>query len=226
MSNVHQLKPRPVSSRYVCSACGIGAACDCGAVLVSAGARAAAAVRNAPHKSDRAIAAEIGVDHKTVGKARQSTGDHSPVTRTGLDGKVRRLPGGAPHTVDIDTLSPTAKQKLDAAIRQEKRKVDTEHAARMHEVDEEVRLRVIAENKDYLAMVKEQEVKVQKDEKLWREMIDGHRSPFNVEQFKVILMCLHPDGERTADKLADAFRLFNSKKLQLTGAKASALPHI
>jgi hypothetical protein len=54
--------------------------------------RAAEAVAANPEKSDRAIAAEIGVDHKTVSKARKATGDHSPVERVGLDGKVRRLP--------------------------------------------------------------------------------------------------------------------------------------
>jgi hypothetical protein len=60
-----------------------------------------------PEKSDRAIAAEIGVSHTTVQKARKTTGNQLPVevscgsapapcalveTRTGKDGKVRRLP--------------------------------------------------------------------------------------------------------------------------------------
>jgi hypothetical protein len=43
------------------------------------------------HLSDRAIAADIGVDHKTVGTARKKlTGEHSPVEkRVGRDGKAR-----------------------------------------------------------------------------------------------------------------------------------------
>jgi hypothetical protein len=120
---------------------------------------------------------------------------------------------------DPTTLSRSAKEKLDAAIRQEKRRLDAEHAARIHDIDEDIRSRVVAEGNEYLTMVKEREIKVRNDEKLWREMIDSHKPPFTVDQFKTILMCLHPDGVRTADKLADAFRLFNSKKLQLTGAK-------
>ena len=116
-------------------------------------------------------------------------------------------------------LPKTAQEKLDATIRHHRRKLDAEHEARLCGVDEEVRLRVIAENKDYLAMVKEQEAKARADEKLWREIIDNHRPLFTADQFKTILMCLHPDGHRTADKLSEAFRLFNGKKVQLTGAR-------
>ena len=44
-----------------------------------------------PEKSDRAIAAEIGVSDKTVGKARKRTADQSAVAkRTGRDGKKRK----------------------------------------------------------------------------------------------------------------------------------------
>jgi len=121
--------------------------------------------------------------------------------------------------IDPETLVPSAKAKLEIAKRQVERKLDAEHVARLRAVDEEVRLRVIAENADYVAMVKELEVKARSDQALWREMIDGRKSPFTIDQFKTILMCLHPDGERTPDKLTEAFRLFNNKKLQLTGVK-------
>lgn len=54
---------------------------------------ARAAIAAHPQKSDRAIAEEIGVDHKTVAKARARTGDHSPVEkRIGKDGKARKMP--------------------------------------------------------------------------------------------------------------------------------------
>jgi hypothetical protein len=50
---------------------------------------AAKAVAAHPEKSDRAIAKEIGVDHKTVAKAREAVGEKSP-TRVGADGKRYR----------------------------------------------------------------------------------------------------------------------------------------
>lgn len=122
--------------------------------------------------------------------------------------------------IDPKTLAPSAKAKLEIAKRLMERKLAAEHATRMLAVDEEVRLRVIAESKDYLAMVKEREVQVLKDEKFWQEVANNHKPLFTADQFKTILMCLHPDGERTAEKLGEAFRLFNNKKVQLTGVKS------
>jgi hypothetical protein len=81
--------------QMVCTACGseANASCNCGKPYVPKRQRAAEAIVANPQKSDRAIAADIGVDHKTVGAARRElTGEHSPVEREGLDGKVRRLP--------------------------------------------------------------------------------------------------------------------------------------
>lgn len=79
--------------RMICSGCGAeaNASCNCGVAYQPKSVRAAAAVAVDPGKSDRAIAADIGVDHKTVAKARDATGENSPV-RTGLDGKTRRMP--------------------------------------------------------------------------------------------------------------------------------------
>jgi hypothetical protein len=81
--------------RLECSACGAEGqgSCDCGAPYLRPAERAANAIAANPEKSDRAIAAEIGVDHKTVGKVRSATGDNSPVEpRVGRDGKKRKQP--------------------------------------------------------------------------------------------------------------------------------------
>jgi hypothetical protein len=74
-----------------CVKCGAKAkpGCDCGVAYVPAHMYAVKAVAAHPEKSDRAIAAAIGVDHKTVAKARKSVGDKSP-TRIGTDGKRYR----------------------------------------------------------------------------------------------------------------------------------------
>ena len=116
-------------------------------------------------------------------------------------------------------LPKSAQEKLDAAMRQYQRKLDAEHAERMRGADEEVRKRVIAEGKTYVASMKELEAKAWADQKHWREMTELLKHPLTIEEFKLILMCLHPDGERTEEKLASAFRLFNSKRKVLLGER-------
>ena len=59
--------------------------------------RAVEAIKANPEKSDRAIAADLGVSPMTVGRARETAGvtDVTPVERTGRDGKsypVKRDP--------------------------------------------------------------------------------------------------------------------------------------
>jgi regulator of replication initiation timing len=105
-----------------CSECGVeaAAACDCGAPYVPAGVAAANAVAAHPEKSDRAIAAEIGVSDKTVGKARRATAESSAVdTRVGLDGKARKQPAKKPIGATppkILTEQPAPKNTVKKAV--------------------------------------------------------------------------------------------------------------
>jgi hypothetical protein len=47
--------------------------------------------------------------------------------------------------------------------------------------------------------------------------MDQQKKVFTVDQFKLILMCLHPDGDRSPEKRAEGFRLLNAKRFALTG---------
>jgi hypothetical protein len=116
-------------------------------------------------------------------------------------------------------LSTTAQQKLDAAIRQHRRKLDAEYAERLRNLDEEVRQKVIERTKKRLEWLEEKEKEADETIALYRKFTNNHRPAFTRDGFRTILMCLHPDGERTKEKLNEAFRLFNDKKLQLTGGK-------
>src|SRR6516162_6083805 len=88
------LKLQPRLGSLECSECGAraSASCKCGAPYVPARARAVAVLTEHPEKSDRAIAAEIGVGHATVSRARSTVPDETVDERIGRDGKVRRLP--------------------------------------------------------------------------------------------------------------------------------------
>jgi len=121
--------------------------------------------------------------------------------------------------IDPATLAPSAKAKLEAAKRAMTRQLQAELAARMRGLDEEVRQRVLAETKDYLAMLKQREAEAEKTIALYQEWLNNGAKIFTSDQFKLILMCLHPDGQRSAAKLTEAFRLFNSGKVPLTGER-------
>ena len=104
---------RPAALEIGCSACGttVDAGCDCGAPYLPAGQRAAAAVAANPQMSDRAIAKELKVSPTTVGDARRSqlsSAGQLDEPRTGMDGKVRRLPQRVPITGDDDDDEFTA----------------------------------------------------------------------------------------------------------------------
>jgi hypothetical protein len=121
--------------------------------------------------------------------------------------------------IDPTTLTMSAQAKLEIAKRMIERKLNSDYAARMFGLDEEVRKRVLSEGKEYLAKLEAMEAKARETVARYQEYANDHKPLFTVDQFKAILMCLHPDGQRTADKLSTAFRLFNGKKLQLTGER-------
>jgi hypothetical protein len=98
-ATVHQLKPAPVL-RASCTQCGTEAACDCNAPYVPARERAAAAIVATPEKSNRAIAAEIGVSDKTVAAARAEHSAPAPETVVGKDGKEYPSTAAKPYSPD------------------------------------------------------------------------------------------------------------------------------
>jgi len=85
-----------------CSKCGAKArpGCNCGVAYIPAVEFAARAVKASPHKSDRAIAVEIGVAPNTVRKARATAQKCAVEKRIGRDGKARKLPRMTPEAAN------------------------------------------------------------------------------------------------------------------------------
>lgn len=140
--------------------------------------------------------------------------------RTSADRAHIRAEIFAELKIDPETLKPSAKAKVEAAKHRIERELKAEHTARMKGIDEEVRQRVLKDNAEYRADLASMRSKAQSDKAFYEELINRHKPLFSADEFKTILMCLHPDGQRTAQKLAEAFRLFNAKRVQLTGQKA------
>jgi hypothetical protein len=157
------------------------------------------------------IAAELGID----GRAVRHVIEHAALVE---QTRIEVLEG---LNIDPKKLSVSAQAKLEVAKRVMEHRLNAKYAERMRKVDEEVRLRVVAEGKEYIERMKELEAKAWAEEKHWREMNNKNKPLFTIDEFKAILMCLHPDGDRTPEKLAIAFRLFNSRrKPWLTGERS------
>lgn len=90
-------------------------------------------------------------------------------------------------------------------------------------VEKEFEPRVQARIKEYVAkhMPELEATRVELAQKVehYDKMTNKHKPIFTKDEYKVILMCLHTDGERTKEKLEEAFVLFKSKETSLTGKK-------
>lgn len=83
--------PNPRNVRLACVECGANAIgnCQCGQPYLPPGLRALHAVIKQPMLTNTLIAAKLGVDEKTVRRARKAAGSaYAEGARKGLDGKV------------------------------------------------------------------------------------------------------------------------------------------
>ena len=111
--------------------------------------------------------------------------------------------------IDPATLSLSAQEKLESAIRQEKRKL----AAEFHQaVNDEIK-RAIDET------VLPQYIKEMADA---RQVVESRKGVFSREDYKLVLSCLHPDNSASAGRRGQAFNKFKSREISL--CKESEMP--
>jgi hypothetical protein len=106
-----------------------------------------------------------------------------------------------------DTVPDPAKEKIDRVVQQRERQLEAEFNQR---VDEEVKARMesvwAVANKTYADA---------------RAVLDHRKGLFTRADYDLIRSCLHPDSRLsvTAEKLAQAFRVFNEATIQLLDEK-------
>jgi hypothetical protein len=90
-------------------------------------------------------------------------------------------------------------------------------------VEKEFEVRVQLRIKDYISRhmpeLEQKREELSKKIDHYEKMTNKHKPIFTADEYKTILMCLHPDGERTKEKLEEAFVRFKAKEIQLTGGK-------
>ena len=87
-------------------------------------------------------------------------------------------------------------------------------------VEHQVRQRVLAEGKEYLARLKVHEEEADRTISTYREFINNHKPLFTIDQFNLMRKCLHQRGIAAEERDFDgAFHLIQVKKFQLTGKR-------
>jgi hypothetical protein len=114
-----------------------------------------------------------------------------------------RIRRAADQEVDASTLSQSAQQRLEAVIRQHKRRLDADFERR---VQEEANARV-----SRLAYPRLMEI-IGDAQQVLRA---GRRGIFTRDEYNIILRCVHPDRSPAVEEKNEAFRLLHDKKLLL-----------
>jgi len=141
---------------------------------------------------------------KTFKEAEAETGVSNIVARTAVAHEQGRRRAQADPPIDPDTLSFSARQKFDAAIRQHKRKLELEFEPRVQQRLQDLLGDTVlpAYNKSYVE---------------YQEVTKTRKGLMDKATFNKIRRCLHPDSRQSVsdDRLHDAFQLFSKMELLL-----------
>lgn len=129
-----------------------------------------------------------------------------------ITAELARKQAHADPPIDPETLPKSAKAKLDAAIRQHKRKLDSEYNARR-----------MAEIAEHLKRI-EPELQAQKNaayesEKLYRDFLKRQDKMFTRAEFMLLIMCVHADPNVSPEKRTEAAQLLLARRFALTGER-------
>jgi hypothetical protein len=157
--------------------------------------------RISPHKLEE----EYGISHVTFDMAITAEIARKKALKEALE--------NATGLAATEALSLNAKQKLAAAIKAKTKQLEREYdQKRMAAIDVHLQ-------RTFPKLEEEQREARAAKQRYQQWMTDQTKMIFSPTQFKLVLMCLHPDGDRSPEKRAEAFRLFNAKRFVLTGEK-------
>jgi len=151
----------------------------------------------------RSTAEEIGASHVMVEQA-------AAMERARLE-LLQEL------NVDPATLSMSAQARLDVATRRMEQRLSAEHAARMRQLDEEVRQRVVAEGTVYRERMEAREREAEETVARYRRIIADHRFALTATEWGTLLMIAHDDPNVTVERRQEAARILIERKERLTG---------
>jgi hypothetical protein len=131
------------------------------------------------------------------------------------------LDGAAAQAPEPPSLSPSAQQRFERALRDATVKAEArliaEHTKRTREIDEEIRLRVVERGKKYREAMEQREREAAEQKRWYEKLVNNHKPPLTTDQFMLLHLCIR--GDASADKQHLAGVLLNEKRAILTGQK-------
>jgi predicted transcriptional regulator len=126
-------------------------------------------------------------------------------------------------SIDVSTFSETQKQKLERALRTSRAFFEKENIKWRNEQLAQINARVAEQvqqirERSFPGWKKASQEAFEKMQSAQR-LINNYKPPLTVEQFRLLLIVLHPDNSASSEARAAALQLFNDKKLWLTGKK-------
>ena len=170
-------------------------------------ARVRVAVENGDPIGRNQIAEEIGAHNSTVDVA------------IGLErGRLEGIAEGEALALNKQGKFTKAQAKhVEALIKKHRRDLDAQFAAAVEaEVSKQVKTRKAALDKAREAVAKQLNDAF-KDQQHWKALINNRKPLLTMEEFRAIVMALHPDNSAGLETRARALQSVNEKKLQLTG---------
>ena len=165
------------------------------------------AVENGEPIGRNQIAEELGTHNSTVDIA-------IGLERGRLEGLVE---GEALALNEQGKLTKAQAKHVEALIKKHRRDLDAQFAAAVEaEVNKQVATRKVSLARAQEACVK-QKNDAYADKQRWKKLINNHKPPLTMEEFRAIVMALHPDNSASEETRARALQSVNEKKLQLTG---------
>ena len=169
--------------------------------------RVRAAVENGKPVGRNKIAEDLGAHNSTVDVA-------IGLERGRLEGLVE---GEALALNEQGKFTKAQAKHVEALIKKYRRDLDAQFAAVVEaEVNKQVKARKEALDKAREAISKRLNDAF-KDQQHWKVLINNHKPLFSVEEFRTIVMALHPDNSASEETRARALQSVNEKKLQLIG---------
>jgi hypothetical protein len=153
---------------------------------------------------EREIASMVLDEGKSYEAAGKEFGASNIVVRKAVATERGRREAKADPPIDASTLSISSQQKLEAAIRQHKRKLELEFEARAQQrLQDALNDTVLpAYNETYA---------------IYRDLCDTRKGLMTKATYNKIASCLHPDSRNsvTDEKLHDVFHIWRSLEIRL-----------